>query len=321
METSCEPFQKWTLVLISVNRKSSQMHSRTTKRILEKSNEWKLVRTKFVFAKTWLKKRWCLAKNPVVPSVFEMGNVELIASCSHYVFEGTLICRCGKQMRPNQDVMDRIKEALWLSQEVVNAVRTRGSNITTRLETHCEVLQKVKGHLPQSGTDGKMMRSTGYLWFLIIGQVLGPHRALQHPPQCAAIAERKKCEPASFTKCWRKQAGRTTVAKTRAPGSEKGTVKIYTNQKKTRTSSFCPSKWQKASTEQTWFFTGRVPGWLSIAKVRTPTPIIIFKMVTKPNIVEFVFMDSRLAEMAPARVARRQMVRPMVKYDNTKYTL
>ena len=52
------------------------------------------------------------------------------------------------------------------------------------------------------------------------------------------------------------------------------------------------------------------------AKFRTPTTIIIFKLVTKPNMVEFVFMDSKLAEMARAQVARRQMVRTLVKYDN-----
>ena len=57
----------------------------------------------------------------------------------------------------------------------------------------------------------------------------------------------------------------------------------------------------------------------SNAKFRTPTTIIIFKLVTKPNTVEFAFMDSKLAEMAPARVARRQLVRPMVKCDNSSW--
>ena len=38
-------------------------------------------------------------------------------------------------------------------------------------------------------------------------------------------------------------------------------------------------------------------------KFRTPTTIIIFKLVIKPNMVEFVFMESKLAEMAPSRVA------------------
>ena len=44
-------------------------------------------------------------------AIFEMGNVELIElkkspiqcpSCFHYVFEGTLLCKCGKQIKPDQ---------------------------------------------------------------------------------------------------------------------------------------------------------------------------------------------------------------------------
>ena len=54
---------------------------------------------------------------------------------------------------------------------------------------------------------------------------------------------------------------------------------------------------------------------------RTPTTIIIFKLVTKPNRVEFVFLGRKLAKMAPARAARRQMGRPMGKYDNMEFTL
>ena len=51
----------------------------------------------------------------------EMGNVELIElkkssiqcpSCLQHVFEGTLICKCGKLMKPDQDVMNQIEESL-----------------------------------------------------------------------------------------------------------------------------------------------------------------------------------------------------------------
>ena len=68
---------------------------------------------------------------------------------------------------------------------VADAVPTPGSSITARLETHCEVRQKARGRLPQSGTDGKVMRSTQNVRLLIIheGQVLGQHRALRHLPQ------------------------------------------------------------------------------------------------------------------------------------------
>ena len=118
-------------------------------------------------------------------AVFEMGNVELIGSkkssiqcpsCLHHVFEGTLLCKCGKLMKPDQDVMNRIKEAF----EILKAphyrkspISTRGSSVTTRLETHCGALQKAKEHLLQSGTDGKMMRPTGNLSMLIIGRMHG----------------------------------------------------------------------------------------------------------------------------------------------------
>ena len=45
---------------------------------------------------------------------------------------------------------------------------------------------------------------------------------------------------------------------------------------------------------------------------RTSTAIIFFKLVTELNMVEFVVMDFELAEMAPAQLAGRQMVRAMV---------
>ena len=53
-------------------------------------------------------------------AVFEMGNVELIElktsriqcpSCLHCVFRGTIICACGKHMRPDQEMIRRIKAA------------------------------------------------------------------------------------------------------------------------------------------------------------------------------------------------------------------
>ena len=45
---------------------------------------------------------------------------------------------------------------------------------------------------------------------------------------------------------------------------------------------------------------------------RTSTAILLFQLVTELNMVEFVFMDSELAEMAPAQLAGRQMVRTTV---------
>ena len=70
-------------------------------------------------------------------AVFELGSVGLIElkkvliecpSCPHHVFEGTLICRCGKLMRPNQDVMNQMKEAF----EILKAPYYRTSMTVTR---------------------------------------------------------------------------------------------------------------------------------------------------------------------------------------------
>ena len=49
------------------------------------------------------------------------------------------------------------------------------------------------------------------------------------------------------------------------------------------------------------------------AKFRTPTTIIIFKLVTKPNMVEFVFLGPKLTKMALIWVARRKEVRQNVR--------
>ena len=69
-----------------------------------------------------------LAKNGMIFSeassraVYEMDNVELIElkqtsesmqylSCLKHVFEGTTICQCGKLLRPNKSMLDRIRAA------------------------------------------------------------------------------------------------------------------------------------------------------------------------------------------------------------------
>ena len=131
-----------------------------------------------------------------------------IMSCITY-FEGTFICMCGKLTRPRQrcDESDQ-KEAfeapeapfyrtsIDLSQEIVDAVRTRDSNITTRLETYCGVLQKVKRHLPRSGTDGNMMRSARNLSFLTDWldarvKYLDHIVHFEHQPQCTVNCREK----------------------------------------------------------------------------------------------------------------------------------
>ena len=53
-------------------------------------------------------------------AIIEMGNVELIElktsrvrcpSCPHHVFEGTITCSCGKDIRSNQEMTQRMKKA------------------------------------------------------------------------------------------------------------------------------------------------------------------------------------------------------------------
>ena len=66
-----------------------------------------------------------------------MGHVELIElrkssiqcpSCLHHVLNGATVCRCGKLLRPNKDVLNRIKEAF----EALQAPYYRTSSIVTR---------------------------------------------------------------------------------------------------------------------------------------------------------------------------------------------
>ena len=71
-ETGSNSLLTWMWILISVTKKSAQMHSWRTKlwkknsqiRIQRPLKESKLVQIKFVFAKIWRRRRWCLAKNP-----------------------------------------------------------------------------------------------------------------------------------------------------------------------------------------------------------------------------------------------------------------
>ena len=70
-------------------------------------------------------------------AIFEMCNVELIELkkssiqwpiCFRYVFERTLLCKCGKLLKPDQDSINRIKEAF----EILKAPFSSASPISTR---------------------------------------------------------------------------------------------------------------------------------------------------------------------------------------------
>ena len=73
-------------------------------------------------------------------AIFEMGNVELTElktsmnpcpSCLHNVFKGTFLCRGGKHIRPDLDMLRRVKDA----SEILKAPCCRTSAITARLQT------------------------------------------------------------------------------------------------------------------------------------------------------------------------------------------
>ena len=74
-------------------------------------------------------------------AIMDMGNVELIElkksrvqcpSCLHDVFEGTIVCSCGKHVRSNQEVIDRIRKAF----DILKTLFFRASRPNSRDYTH-----------------------------------------------------------------------------------------------------------------------------------------------------------------------------------------
>ena len=232
-------------------------------------------------------------------AVFEMGNVELTElkkssiqcpSCLHHFFKGTLLCTCGKLTKPDQDVMIRIKEAFEIlkapsraspifdSQEVINAVRTCGSSIATRLETHYRVLQKATEDLLQSGTGGKMIRSAGNLSLPTIGRAHGldiwTTLYISVSTTLRRNRKEKDTEPAPFIRI----SERTRLHNRIDASLQEHLEWLSTNWAE----QFAEAHHQPSSS------------------------------VTKLIMVEFVFMDSESAEMAPSQLAGRHMVRTNV---------
>ena len=117
-------------------------------------------------------------------AIFEMGNVELIElktsriqcpSCLHYVFKGTILCACGKHVRPDQEMIRRIKAAF---PSVVTARGYKhGPNFCQehhhKAKDALRSTKRAEEHLRQSGIDGKMTRRTGSLNLPLIGRMLG----------------------------------------------------------------------------------------------------------------------------------------------------
>ena len=74
-------------------------------------------------------------------AIFDMANVELIElktsriqcpSCLHYVFKGTILCACGKHIKPNQEMIRRVKASF----EILKAPYFRTSVVTAKSYKH-----------------------------------------------------------------------------------------------------------------------------------------------------------------------------------------
>ena len=179
-EQECE---KRKLIFISLSKKNSL--------IQKTSKESKLVRTKFVFEKTLRRRWWCSAKNPAKPfskcGMWNSLNWRSQRSNAHHAFttyleehffaivvsyESSTWTRSTELRKPSRSWKHHSMH-LRFPQELPNAARIYGRCITSKLETHHEVLQKASEDLRQSGTDGKMMRFTENLSLPMIGRMLG----------------------------------------------------------------------------------------------------------------------------------------------------
>ena len=106
-------------------------------------------------------------------------------SCLHYVFKGTILCRCGKHIRPDLDMMRRIKAAFEVLKAPcfrTSAINARGykhaliygRNTTTKQKTHYVVVRKRhKTVYVDLGPMAKMTRPTGSPSWSMSGQMLG----------------------------------------------------------------------------------------------------------------------------------------------------
>ena len=120
---------------------SLRVHFQVRTRIIKLLNELKLVQRKF-----------CLHEDPVKESMEfsqestqaaqDMANVELIElrtskihqcpSCGHAVFKETILCTCVKLIRPNQEMIQRIRAAF----HILKALSFRTSSVSSRGQKH-----------------------------------------------------------------------------------------------------------------------------------------------------------------------------------------
>ena len=92
-------------------------------------------------------------------AIFDMANVELIElktsriqcpSCLHYVFKGTILRACGKHIRPDQEMIRRVKAAF----EILKAPYFRMSVATARGYKHGTNLSQKHHHKAKDALRG-----------------------------------------------------------------------------------------------------------------------------------------------------------------------
>ena len=118
-------WMRFTLVMST----SLRVHFQMETRIIKLLNELKLVQRKLYSRRSGEGKRWL--KSRVHSSRQDMANVELIElrtseihqcpSCGHAVFKETILCTCGKHIRPNQEMIQRIRAAFQFSKHLLSA--------------------------------------------------------------------------------------------------------------------------------------------------------------------------------------------------------
>ena len=84
-------------------------------------------------------------------AIFEMGNVELTElKTSNYVFKGAILCACGKHIRPDQEMIRRIRAVF----EILKAPYFRTSVVIARSYKHGPNLWQEHHHKSKRRTTG-----------------------------------------------------------------------------------------------------------------------------------------------------------------------
>ena len=243
--------------------------------------------------------------------------------------EGTLLCKCGKLRKPDPDVMNRIKEAF----EILKAQYYRTSPIATRGSKCDPNLWQQHHHKARdalrSATQGEraftsiwdrwqnyetnrqcqLVFTWSDAWDRYLNHFSVHHNATQPQRErymnllhLRSVDENKQAPP-----LWQRPGYWKANKELSNPQMSKGEEQVL-----------CfPISERKRLHNRSDLSLLEYLEWLStkwgitICR-RTSTAIILFQLVTKPNMVEFVFTDSVLAKMAPAQLAGRQMVRTMV---------